>query len=589
MRNTIVYKAIIIMSVLISINAFSQTQNIRNKKLLFANRNGVNFPSIGYNPTIAQFGGGPTTWDPSTTATLANGVEGLNHIEDAAGNIIAYISTTDVGLNGGGTFYDKNLNKMPSDNLKLNLGTKAEISVCPNPANPNQWYVFYAWESGVGSGQMHEFHYTIIDFSLNSGNGDVISYNTLIPSNDVCEAIEVIEKASITGASTNTYWLLSHERGQGLTRWFIGATGLVPASKTTLFSFNTNGLNQNPEGELEYTNGKLGWVDRYNNDIYFGNFDNVTGTYTHISTMDLISTVPGSNTKTLYGLEFSPDATKLYLTFEIAGSTVIYQFDLNSAAPFYSPVLVGGPYGLNPWGDQIIESSLELAYDGKIYANLYRNVNVEIINDPNLAGVACNVTAQNVGNWARAGGISDPVQYATPLNVLPITLMNFDAFNLNSNSNKIEWETASEINNDFFTVERSSNMSDWEIVEIVSGAGNSNKVNSYYVPDYNPYQLTYYRLKQTDYDGKFTYSRVTTVNNTKGLNDISIYPNPTTGEVNIEWDLPLNTIEIFDARSKLIFSSDGNTKLNISDLPQGVYILKAYSSEENRTVRIVKK
>ena len=93
---------------------------------------------------------------------------------------------------------------------------------------------------------------------------------------------------------------------------------------------------------------------------------------------------------------------------------------------------------------------------------------------------------------------------------LPITLIEFKG-SPEERCNLIEWTTASEQNNDFFTLEKTSDGVDYEIVSIMNGAGNSNMVLDYHYEEYQPWDMTYYRLKQTDFDGKFVYSDLISV------------------------------------------------------------------------------
>ena len=89
---------------------------------------------------------------------------------------------------------------------------------------------------------------------------------------------------------------------------------------------------------------------------------------------------------------------------------------------------------------------------------------------------------------------------------LPIELISFKGTTSN-NVNTIMWVTSSEHNNDYFTLERTLNGTTFEIIANINGAGNSNEMNEYTVIDpINTSSINYYRLKQTDYNGKFIYS-----------------------------------------------------------------------------------
>jgi hypothetical protein len=73
----------------------------------------------------------------------------------------------------------------------------------------------------------------------------------------------------------------------------------------------------------------------------------------------------------------------------------------------------------------------------------------------------------------------------------------------------LNWVTATEINNDYFTIQRSVDGLVFEDIEEITGAGNSNREISYQTFDDNPYNGTsYYRLKQTDFNGQFSFSQI---------------------------------------------------------------------------------
>lgn len=114
---------------------------------------------------------------------------------------------------------------------------------------------------------------------------------------------------------------------------------------------------------------------------------------------------------------------------------------------------------------------------------------------------------------------------------LPIQLTNFVVENKN-NAVHAQWITETEVNNDFFALERSRDGKEFEVVTKVKGAGNSQKRLEYFTVDNNPYAgISYYRLKQTDYDGTSTFSKVRSVNvELTEASHLIVYPNPTNGE-----------------------------------------------------------
>lgn len=113
-----------------------------------------------------------------------------------------------------------------------------------------------------------------------------------------------------------------------------------------------------------------------------------------------------------------------------------------------------------------------------------------------------------------------------PNTPLPVALVSFTA-NLNSGKVNLNWTTATEIDNNFFTVQRSNDGINYETVATIKGAGNSNTVLQYGAVDNNPYSgVSYYKLMQTDFDGKQTYFGPVTINNSQNEESVNVYPNP---------------------------------------------------------------
>lgn len=109
---------------------------------------------------------------------------------------------------------------------------------------------------------------------------------------------------------------------------------------------------------------------------------------------------------------------------------------------------------------------------------------------------------------------------------LPVELISFDA-TANQNQVDLTWVTGSEKNNDFFTIERTVNGIDFEEVGEVAGQGNSSIKNQYSFTDFRPKNgVSYYRLRQTDYNGESEYFEVKSVNIQKGEFVSNVYPNP---------------------------------------------------------------
>jgi len=107
---------------------------------------------------------------------------------------------------------------------------------------------------------------------------------------------------------------------------------------------------------------------------------------------------------------------------------------------------------------------------------------------------------------------------------LPVELIDF-TYTVTDNVN-LYWSTASEINNDYFEIEKSTDGINFEHIGGVNGNGNSNSIIDYNYIDKNPLNgISYYRLKQVDFDGKFEYSKIIAVEYEKQFS-FNVYPNP---------------------------------------------------------------
>lgn len=133
------------------------------------------------------------------------------------------------------------------------------------------------------------------------------------------------------------------------------------------------------------------------------------------------------------------------------------------------------------------------------------------------------------------------VSHANPL---PVTLTSFTA-TARESSVLVTWETRSELNNHYFDVLRSTDAEQWTTVAIVQGAGTSDEIHRYEQSDDQPVKgISYYKLKQVDFDGRFSYSPAIRVE-FNGKAPLSIYPNPSTGIFEIHHEDELLMVEVF--------------------------------------------
>lgn len=210
--------------------------------------------------------------------------------------------------------------------------------------------------------------------------------------------------------------------------------------------------------------------------------------------------------------------------------------------------------------------------------------------------------------FGGTGSCSTGPCFTSAASPLPIDLLSFNANLTESGAIEITWKTATEINNDFFTIERSSNGSTFVEIAEEPGAGNSTSILEYTVYDDEPMEgNTYYRLKQTDFDGKFEYFdmvAVSLIKNSDGSCVFKVYPNPCMGACTLslsecqEQESATIQVEVIDAGGNKIIqeipyrNSDGSFLYNIdtsNNLAPGLYVINARSASENYNQKMIVK
>lgn len=269
----------------------------------------------------------------------------------------------------------------------------------------------------------------------------------------------------------------------------------------------------------------------------------------------------------------------------------------NNPAPTYA-------YGLN---DAPIDHHSTREYWMLDRVNLTNNVNVILSWDVNSGGVTdlseLLVARWDGDSWTSHGNggttgntttgtvvTSTPVSSFSPFtlasttanNPLPIELLSFSARAKNKVV-ELEWSTASETNNDYFTIERSEDGLAFSALDQIAGAGQSKRILNYNTVDENPlHGRSYYRLKQTDYDGSFSYSQIDAVHFAQ-LMDAKIFASNNTIEVGLETQVAeAIEVSVLDVAGRVILNKKWNTdegensfSINQSELgASGVYLIR---------------
>lgn len=208
----------------------------------------------------------------------------------------------------------------------------------------------------------------------------------------------------------------------------------------------------------------------------------------------------------------------------------------------------------------------------------------------------CNNNSNPCTNQASSGsGSNGSGVIDSTSGPLPVTLISFHA-RFEETHVSLKWETLTEINNDYFLVQRSKDLETWETLEKVQGSGDSRTLRKYHFSDYAPLPgVSYYRLFQVDYDGKFEIFGPLAVTSLE-VKSIKIFPNPASNELFIS--LPhtdgVALIELFDAlgnlQMKLKSQSDDNNllQMDVSNLGSGIYTIRVTIDDKTHRLNFIK-
>jgi surface protein len=267
---------------------------------------------------------------------------------------------------------------------------------------------------------------------------------------------------------------------------------------------------------------------------------------------------------------------------KISGQTTIWQFNPNTDP-------TGGSYGVNLYTEN---TNLSASDDNK-FCPLKRSNNSSYANflsfDGTTAIPASGAAGRiyNGGNgYAQRTGYTSFSEYiigkafGTPL---PIELLNFEAaFIEETRFVELKWSTATEINNDFFTVESSQDGSSWTEILRKEGAGTTHQLMNYMDYDKHPHDGTnYYRLKQTDYNGDYTYSKTIAIDILKSIESkIITFPSPVNNILNISSPgISFEEIFVIDNKGAIVAQQlnpdlSENIQIDFGGFADGNYLIK---------------
>ncbi len=338
-----------------------------------------------------------------TDVAFGDNQEGTSCISDSSGNILFYT--------GGKTIWNRNNSPMPNGtNLMGGTSSTQSSIIVPLPNSDSLFYVFTTDEFQNSPPNNKGYRYSVVDMCLNGGLGDVVAGQKNILLLDT--ATEKL--AACEDASGNGYWIVGHKMLSNEFRaWHLtsaGITNTVISKIGTIHGWhqsNSSWTYPSAQGQMKISPDSHKLALAVSNfdppylDLFdFNNNSGIISNFCHTVIDSLLH-------KRIFGVEFSPDGTKLYAGLTGgSGPTFIYQYNIvagggNCDSIKASRFTLGQ---LNP----VMLTEFQLATNGKIYLVDHTFYDLGCINYPNLHGAAADFDSLALTLTGSNGGYSLP-------------------------------------------------------------------------------------------------------------------------------------------------------------------------------------
>ncbi len=347
-----------------------------------------NAQDISSNWTFGQMAG--LSWNTGTPQEFTSGItsdEGCASISDRWGNLLFYTDGVTV-WNNINTPMPNSLPTSPGGTLVGFSSSTQSALIIPKPLDSTYYYIFT-----TGNDLSHDgYYYTGVNMNENAGLGDIDP-----GQKNIQLVTSSCEKLCATYHANGTdIWVITHPFNSGDFQCFLvtdSGINTTPVISTTGI-FVTGGfeigygyMKMSPDGSLIAAANQA--LDKY--ELY--TFDNATGT------ISLLLSMPSSY-QHAYGVEFSPDGSKLYGSMRF--SNKIYQWDVSSNVP-------GTIMASQAWVATLSTNfggAIQAGPDDKLYIARKNQPYLSVVNNPNENGINCNFTEVGVSlgtNSSREG------------------------------------------------------------------------------------------------------------------------------------------------------------------------------------------
>ncbi len=315
--------------------------------------------------------------------------EGCASIADYNGNLLFY--------SDGSTVYNRNHTVMPNGTGLRGDFSSSQSALIVRMQNDTTKYYLFTQDDHLSAGALH---YSVVDMSLDGGNGDIINKNTFLGTN-------FTEKLTAAQAFCGV-WVLSHKKANSeFYAFFVDGTG-VSAPVVSVAGAVHNGWT----GVMKVSpNNQKVAIATLGRHVELLDFDPLTGM---VSGGILL---PVSTTAQSWGVCFSPNSQRLYAGEGASPANLnntVYQYDISSGVPatiIASKTAVG-----YPGTPAIIVFDMQIGPDNKVYVARNLTQYLDVIEDPDQVGIACNYNSggMNLGNGIGRIGLPNVLRFPGP-------------------------------------------------------------------------------------------------------------------------------------------------------------------------------
>lgn len=261
-------------------------------------------------------------------------------------------------------------------------------------------------------------------------------------------------------------------------------------------------------------------------------------------------------------------------------------------------------FGVHKIGDPVATYTATYNYTGNPYIDASNEPTIQLFRRADNASFPWVNTfgILNMGaNTIQAAGQNTEFIIDYSFSALPVELVTYSGYYDDSKDHSVlNWETATELNNDYFSIYRSNNGNQFDLIGTVNGQGTTNQTTEYQFIDSLPrYGINYYMLKQHDFDGQVEELGIISILKEGEANSI-IYPNPVSkdGKINIQMNTSVDEvvlISVYDNMGKKVNELDtkvikgiNTIQLNLpNSIKSGTYIISILGESSKTQHRLI--